>query len=192
MVGPDMTLLKKFFLDYESAPLLVIDIQEKLCKAMDPEILAEKTRNVAILLEAAEELGFPVLASEQYPSGLGRTLPALQNKISAPPLEKMSFSCCGDAATMEKIESHGRKSIVITGMEAHVCVLQTALELLDRGYSVQVVSDAVISRKKGNWRIGLELAASAGAVITSTETVLFQLLKSAGNPAFKRLSKLVR
>jgi isochorismate hydrolase len=187
-----MTSLKKFFLDCESALLLVVDIQEKLCKAMDPEILSEKTGNVAILLEAAEDLGFPVLASEQYPSGLGRTLPVLKNRIATPPLEKMSFSCCGDAALMEKIGSYGRDTIVITGMEAHVCVLQTVLELLDRGYSVHVVSDAVISRKKKNWRIGLELAGSAGAVITSTETVLFQLLKTAGNPTFKRLSKLVR
>jgi len=187
-----MSATDKFFLDCDSTLLMVIDVQEKLCKAMDPGILAEQTRNIAILLEAAEELGVPVLVSEQYPAGLGQTLPQLKNRIDALPLEKMSFSCCGDTELMAKISSYGRGKVVVTGMEAHICVLQTVLDLIDKGYRVHIVSDAVISRKKWNWRLGLEIAAAAGAVVTSTETVLFQLMKTAGTPAFKKLSKLVR
>jgi len=104
----------------------------------------------------------------------------------------MSFSCCGDEGILAKIAESGRKKIIVTGMETHICVLQTVLDLLKNGYDVQVVNDAVISRKKENWRIGLTLAASAGALISSTETILFQLLQRAGTPEFKKLSKLVR
>jgi len=93
---------------------------------------------------------------------------------------------------MERIEALDRRNIVVCGMEAHICVLQTVLDLIGTGHNVHVVSDAVMSRKKKNWRMGLAMASAAGAVITSAETVLFQLLKRAGTPEFKKLSKLVR
>lgn len=187
-----MKHLERFTIDAKSALLMVIDIQEKLCKAMDPEILASTTGNVSILLEAARDFNIPVLVTEQYPAGLGATLPELQEIAAVTPLEKMSFSCCGDEGILAKIAESGRKTVIVTGMETHICVLQTVLDLLKNGYAVQVVNDAVISRKKGNWRIGLSLAASAGAVISSTETILFQLLQRAGTAEFKKLSKLVR
>ncbi len=183
---------EKFFLDSESTLLMVIDFQEKLCKAMDREILAKQAGNVSVLLEAARELGVPVLATEQYPAGLGETLPELKEKIPNAPLEKMSFSCCGDETIMARIAASGRSRIVVTGMETHICVLQTVLDLIAKGYCVHMVSDGVISRKKSNWRTGLSIASAAGAVVTSTETVLFQLLQKAGTAEFKKLSKLVR
>jgi nicotinamidase-related amidase len=104
----------------------------------------------------------------------------------------MTFSCCGETTFPEALRKIGRKQIIITGMETHVCVLQTVLQLLEAGYIVHVVADAVMSRKKENWQIALGIARQAGAVITSTETVLFQLLRVAGSEEFKKLSKLVR
>ena len=104
----------------------------------------------------------------------------------------MTFSCCGDPAFVEKMKVSGRKQVIIVGMECHVCVLQTVIELLDAGFNVHLVRDAVMSRRKENWLVGLETARDAGAVITSTEAALFQLLKVAGTEEFKKLSKLVR
>jgi nicotinamidase-related amidase len=183
---------ERFYLDAASTLLMIIDFQEKLCKAMDGEILEKHTANVSVLLEAARELGVPVLATEQYPAGLGETLPGLKGKIQDTPLEKMSFSCCCDESIMARVAASGRSSIIVTGMETHICVLQTVLDLLAKGFHVHVVSDGVLSRRKSNWRTGLAIASSAGAVVTSTETVLFQLLKRAGTAEFKKLSKLVR
>lgn len=182
----------RFQLDTASSLLMIIDFQEKLCAAMDGEILEKNAKNVSILLEAARDLGVPVIGTEQYPAGLGATLPGLKEKLEDAPLEKMSFSCCADDAIMERIAASGKRSVIVTGMEAHICVLQTVLDLLAKGYAVHVVSDGVLSRKKSNWRTGLAVASSAGAVVTATEIVLFQLLKRAGTPEFKKLSKLVR
>ncbi len=187
-----MSILEKFYLDRNSAVLLVIDVQEKLCRTMDSETLEQLTGNVSILLETAKELDIPVLATEQYTRGLGETLPGIREKLPEASMEKMSFSCCGDAAFINRLKDMQRKQVIVTGMEAHICVLQTALELLAHGYHVHVVSDAVMSRKKKNWKLGLNVAASAGAVITSTEAAMFQLLKVAGTEEFKKLSKLVR
>jgi nicotinamidase-related amidase len=187
-----MGIKEKFFLDRNNAVLVVIDVQEKLCRAMDEQVLARLTGNVAILQEAAVELGVPVVATEQYVKGLGETMACLKERLTEPALEKMTFSCCGDSAFIDKLKSLGRKQIVITGMESHVCVLQTVLELLDAGFVVHLVRDAVMSRRKENWFVGLEMAREAGAVITSTEAALFQLLRVAGTEEFKKLSKLVR
>lgn len=187
-----MGVKAKYFLDSRNAVLVVIDVQEKLCKAMDDKVLARLCTNVAILQEAAAEMHMPVFATEQYVKGLGETVPELKCKLTTPALEKMTFSCCGDDNFTAAIKDTGRKQIIITGMETHVCVLQTVLELLDEGYYVHLVNDAVMSRKKENWQVGVNTAAAAGAVITSTEAVLFQLLKVAGTDAFKKLSKLVR
>jgi nicotinamidase-related amidase len=187
-----MTLMDRFFLNRESAQLVVVDVQEKLCRAMDPKVLEQLTGNISILLDAAAELGLPALATEQYVKGLGATLPALKEKISAPSLEKMTFSCCGSEGFLETLAKSGRRQIILTGMETHVCVLQTALELLSEGYVVHLVCDAVMSRRKANWETALRTLTAAGAVLTSTEAVLFQLLRVAGSEEFKKLSKLVR
>lgn len=187
-----MEIKRKFFLDAADAALVVIDIQEKLCHAMDEKVLKHLVKNAGILMDTAAELKLPVVMTEQYVKGLGETLPELKSRATGPALEKMTFSCCGDTAFVEKLRSLGRKQIIIVGMECHVCVLQTVIELLDAGFIVHLVRDAVMSRRKDNWFVGLETAREAGAVITSTEAALFQLLKVAGTDEFKKLSKLVR
>lgn len=187
------TIRERFFLDAEQSVLLVIDVQERLTKAMDPQALSQLIANTGILLEGARELNIPVLITEQYVKGLGGTLPELCEKAAdAPRFEKMSFSCCGSPDFVEKLRATGRRQIVITGMETHVCVLQSALDLLDAGYSVHLTRDAVMSRAQANWAAALEIAQQAGGVATCAETVLFQWMKIAGTESFKKLSKLVR
>jgi nicotinamidase-related amidase len=183
---------EKYFLDRDNAVLVVIDVQDKLCRAMDENVLEKLTKNISILQETARELGLPMVATEQYVKGIGETIPPLKEKLTEPALEKMTFSCCGEAPFPERLKALGRKQVVITGMEAHVCVLQTVIELLDAGYHVHLVKDAVMSRRKENWQVGIDAAIAAGAVITSTEAALFQLLRVAGSDEFKKLSKLVR
>lgn len=187
-----MGIKEKFFLESGNSVLVVIDIQEKLCPAMDEKVLKHLVKNAGILLDAAAELDIPVVGTEQYVKGLGELLPELKNRIGTPALEKMTFSCCGDPAFVEKMKALGKRQVIIVGMECHVCVLQTVIELLDAGFIVHLVRDAVMSRRKENWLVGLETARDAGAVITSTEAALFQLLKVAGTDEFKKLSKLVR
>ncbi len=187
-----MSVMKKFFLDRKSAVLVVIDVQDKLCKAMDSTALDTLIDNISILLETAEALNIPVITTEQYTRGLGETISMLREKLPSPAIEKMSFSCCSEQAFLEKLSSLERPQVIVTGMEAHVCVLQTVLELLDKGFQVHVVNDAVISRKKDNQMAGVAMAAAAGAVISTTEAAMFQLLRVAGTEEFKKLSKLVR
>ena len=187
-----MGVKEKFFLEAGNAVLVVIDVQEKLCLAMDEKVLKHLVKNAGILLDAAVELQIPVVGTEQYVKGLGELLPELKTRLEAPALEKMTFSCCGDPAFVEKMKALGKNQVIIVGMECHVCVLQTVIELLDAGFNVHLVRDAVMSRRKENWLVGLETARDAGAVITSTEAALFQLLKIAGTEEFRKLSKLVR
>jgi nicotinamidase-related amidase len=188
-----MSVKDRFFLDRNKAVLVVIDVQEKLCVAMDHKVLRKLTRNIAILLESASELKIPVLITEQYVNGLGATLPELKDKAAgAPCYEKMAFSCCGSSEFVEQLKSTGRTQVIITGMETHVCVLQTVIELRDAGFEVHLVKDAVMSRDKGNWQTACEAMTLTGAVPTCTESVVFQLLKVAGTEEFKKLSKLVR
>ena len=188
-----MSIKDRFFLEREKALLAVIDVQERLCVAMDEKVLRQLTKNIGILLESATELSIPVLVTEQYVRGLGATLPELKEKATgAPCYEKMAFSCCGSAEFIEKLKATGRTQIIITGMESHVCVLQTVIELRDAGFDVHVVKDAVMSRSKQNWQTAIEVMTLAGAVPTCTESVVFQLLKVAGTEEFKKLSKLVK
>ena len=188
-----MSIKEKFFLERDKAILVVIDVQEKLCLAMDEKVLAKLVKNTGILLDTAAELNVPVLITEQYVKGLGATLPELKEKgAAAACYEKMSFSSCGSAEFIEKLKSTGRKQVIIAGMETHVCVLQTVIELREAGFDVHLVKDAVMSRDKRNWQTAIEAMTLTGAVPTCTEAVMFQLLKVAGTEEFKKLSKLVR
>lgn len=178
-----------------STALLVVDIQEKLAAAMPEAMLAELVKNAGILLEAARTLGVTVLASEQYPKGLGATVPALASKLDqmgVARLPKLTFDACSDLALARALADSGARNVVVIGMEAHVCVFQTARELAKRGYAAHVVADAVASRREHNRSVGLGLCERAGAYVTVTETVVFDLLERAGTDAFKTLSKLVR
>jgi nicotinamidase-related amidase len=173
--------------------LVVVDVQERLFNAMDAERRDDMVANVKILVSAAHRLGVPVMVTEQYPRGLGRTLPELRTLLGeAPPVEKTAFSCAGADGFLDRLRALGAERVILTGIEAHVCVLLTALDLLGRGMGVSIVADAVCSRRSANLEIGLEQARQAGAVITATETVVFQLLGSADSDAFRELSKLLR
>lgn len=182
-------------LDPKTTLLLVVDVQDKLAPAMPPEALATLVKNTTILLETAKVLGVSVVASEQYPKGLGPTVPALAEKLTAlgvTPLPKMTFDACSDLAIARAISDRDPRAVVVTGMESHVCVFQTARELVKRGYATYVVADAVTSRREENRQVGLSLAERAGAIVTATETVTFDLLGKAGTDAFRAVSKLVR
>lgn len=177
----------------EDSLLLVVDVQERLFAAMDPEHRERVARNIKILAVAAKRLGLPLMATEQYPKGLGHTLPEIKDSLGdVAPIEKVSFSCCGTHGFTEQLTAAGKAQIILTGMEAHVCVLLTALDLLASGYAVHVVADAVCSRSRENWRIALNQLRQANAIVTSTETVLFQLLRRADTEDFKALQPLVK
>lgn len=186
-----MTPLK---LSRDRTLILAIDLQERLAAAMPPVELAALRRNALILLEGAKVLDVPVIVSEQYPRGLGPTLPDVRAALapSTPVLEKTAFSCLADDGLCAALAASGRRQIVVLGMEAHVCVYQTARDLVAAGYAVHVVVDAVLSRTTANTQIGLDLARGAGAVSTSVEAVLFDLLERAGGDAFKAVSRLVK
>lgn len=188
-----MSIKDSFFLERDRAVLVVIDVQEKLCVAMDEAVLKQLVKNIGVLLESASELNIPVLVTEQYVKGLGPTVPELKERAAdAPCFEKMSFSCCGSAEFVDAIKATGRSQVIIAGMETHVCVLQTVIELREAGLDVHIVKDAVMSRSKQNWRTAVQAMTLAGAIPTCTESALFQLLKVAGTDEFKKLSKLVR
>lgn len=182
----------KFWLDAEKALLVVIDVQEKLAPAMDPDLYNQLLLNTNLLIEGFKSLDLPIIATEQYSKGLGHTVADLSGATDQNCVEKMAFSCCGEDKFMTALEKSGAKQILIAGMETHVCVFQTVLDLLDRGYVVHLVRDAVSSRFKSDYDNALSTAAKAGAVITTTETALFQLVKVAGTDGFKAVSKLVR
>lgn len=182
-------------LDPNTTVILVVDVQEKLAGVMPEDALGTLVKNTGILLEAARVLGLRVLASEQYPKGLGPTIPPVAEKLAAlgvTPQAKMAFDACSDLAIARSLSEANAHAVVVVGMESHVCVFQTARELVKRGYATHVVSDAVTSRREENRRLGLALCERAGAIVTGTETVAFDLLREAGGDAFKAISKLVR
>jgi len=183
--------MEKFTLTRDVAALVIVDIQERLAAVMDDR--QKVVGNCLHLLEAARLLHVPVLLNEQYPKGLGPTVGEIKGALQPyEPLEKITFSCCGNVAFHEKLAATGRKKIILAGMETHVCVLQTCIDLLKEGYIVHAVSDAICSRTTDNFRTGLEFMRDAGAVITCTETVLFQLLEKAGTEEFRILSKRIK
>ena len=180
----------RFHLNAEDAVLLVIDEQEKLMVAMDhaPQVL----KNTKLLLLAAKELGLPVLVTEQYPKGLGATSAEL---LEAMPEGWTRIEMAFDAAgpeLLDKLSALGRKTVVVCGTETHVCVYQTTRSLLEQGYQVFLVQDAVCSRFTHNYKSGLALMREMGAVVLTAEGAVFDLLKVSGTPAFKVLSKALK
>jgi len=177
----------------ERTALLIVDIQERLLAAM-PQEGAAVLRNARILAETARELALPVRFSEQYPRGLGPTATELKAVLPADeaPFEKVVFSCCAAPGFQPVLDELADRDIILCGIETHVCVLQTALDLLAAGRRVYLAADATCSRTQLNWKLGLRLMRQAGAVIGSTEIFVFALLGSAGSEQFKRISKLVK
>jgi isochorismate hydrolase len=175
------------------AVLIVIDVQEVLMKQMSQEIRNNVIRNIKTLLAFAKEMAIPVLITEQYPKGLGKTVPEIKMELkSVLPIEKVSFSCYGMKMFKDKLNQLARKQVILTGIETHVCVLQTANDLIQKGYTVHVVADAICSRRKLDWEIGLRWMEKRGAMISTTEIIAFQLLKEAGTEEFRGLSKLLK
>jgi nicotinamidase-related amidase len=175
-------------LDRERAALIVVDVQEAFRKAI-PEFDRVAGAS-ATLVEGAEALGVPIVVTEQYPKGLGHTVPEVADHLpdSVRPIEKVRFS----AAEADGFDLDGREQALVCGIETHVCVNQTVLDLIDRGVEVHVAGDAVGSRTDENRELGLHRAERAGAVLTSVETALFELLGGSDVPEFKQVQELIR
>lgn len=180
-----------FFMEKEDALLAVVDVQEKLFAVMDQQ--EKMVKNIGTLIQTAQRLRLPIVVTEQYPQGLGPTIPALRQLLGEEQsFAKLVFSCWRAEPFWVRLTELGKKTIILTGMEAHICILQTALDLLQAGFSVHVPVDAVCSRRKEHWKVAVEQLQMAGAVITCAETVAFELLREAGTEDFKTLSKLFR
>ena len=169
---------------------IMIDFQEAF-RLVVPDF-EKAAKNANILAKGAQILGVPLLATEQYPKGLGKTAREIGIQPGVEMIEKKSFGCFGCKEFERKLQALGAKSIVLFGLEAHVCVLETALEALEKGLEVHVAADAIASRKEENKRIAIERMRQSGVFIDSTETVLFQILKEAGSEEFKKISALVK
>ncbi|MDD5580752.1 MAG: hydrolase [Methylobacter sp.] len=181
-------------LSAENSLLVIIDLQTQLSAAM-PEFDAElMIANVSSLLDAANILNIPILLTEQYPKGLGATDIAIAEKLpeTTRVFDKTGFSCCAANGFSKALENSGRKQIILAGQEAHVCVLQTALELVHIGYQVYIVEDAVCSRKKDHKFYALQRLQQQNITITNYESVLFEWLRDANHPDFKSISGLLR
>lgn len=186
-------------LSRKRAALIVVDIQDRLLPAMPADTVADMMRNSAILIAAADQLGLPIVVSQQYPKGLGGTAQPIEDALARARgvhrFDKLEFSAAAApafgalAATGSGL---GRDQWIVCGMETHVCVYQTARDLVARGSAVHVCADAVSSRTPANREIGLGLMARAGAVITSTEVCVFDLLGRAGSDEFRALSKVIK
>ena len=177
-------------LNVEDSALLVIDIQIALARVIhDKDAVIENTRKMIL---GAKVLGLPILYTEQYPQGLGRTVPQLAELLDPDPITKLTFNCCGENTFVRELKELGREQLLVAGMETHVCVYQTVASLLEHGYGVHVLADAVGSRTVRNRDIALDKMRSLGAQLTSVEIALFELLKVAQGDAFKEILKIVK
>ena len=178
-------------LNKENCIFAIIDVQDKLVKAAKGgESLAE---NVSKVAKAAQILDIPVIITEQYPKGLGATVAQVKNALSnAKLIENTSFSAMNEPEFENELVNIGKTQILICGIETHICVLQTAADLLSKGYEVYVLKDGVSSRKEFENDTGIELLKQYGAKITCTEIVLFEWLKTSKNPNFKQIQALIK
>jgi nicotinamidase-related amidase len=186
--SPDYAEIARRPLEADQCALIVVDIQEKLLPPIFQK--EELVRNAKLLIRAAALLKIPALMSTQYAKGLGQTVPEIASLLpETEAIDKDQFSCFGSDAfcTLLKRLPGKRNSLLLCGMESHICVTQTALGALREGYLVHVASDAVSSRTDWNWKIGLERMRVAGAVISSTEMMIYELMRSSSSPAFKEL-----
>lgn len=182
-------MFKKIKID--SAMLLIVDVQEKLLTMLNKRTVEDKT---ALLAKFAKTLNLPAIVTEQYPAGLGETSIKIKANlpISAKFYEKTSFSAFETESVRKQIEIVGRKQVILCGIESHICVLQTAIDMLNAGFEVFIVKDACASRNKYEFKTAMERLQSAGAILTCTEMVLFELLGNAKNPFFKELQTLIK
>lgn len=174
--------------------LLIIDLQQRLCSAMPEETLNKVIKNAGVLIDAAQQLAIPIITTEQYPQGLGSTHDDLRAKLNDthPVFSKTCFagSCLSEVDNYMR-EQH-RQHVILSGIETHICVLQTAMDLLNKGYIVFVAQDACCSRDKNHYQNALQRMREAGAIISNSESILFEWLRDAAHTDFKTLSKLIR
>ena len=170
---------------------VIIDIQERLF----PHIHQHKQleRNCNILISGLQELDVPILVTEQYSKGLGQTIESVRNNLKDyKPLEKMTFSCCGNSSFTDELERHKHQNIILCGIEAHVCVLQTALDLKEAGFQPVLVADCTSSRKESDKQLALNRLDQEGILLTSYESILFELCSVSGTDTFKAISGLLK
>lgn len=183
-------------LSRDRAAVLVVDLQERLVPAMPAAVAEQVIKHARVMIQTARTLGLPIAVSQQYPKGLGATVPAIEEALHGAAFvhrfDKLEFSAAQAEPFAPIAARLKRDQWIVVGMETHVCVYQTARELVARGFTTHVVGDAVASRTKANWRVGLDLCARTGAVVTSTEACVFDLLERAGTDEFKTLSKLIK
>ena len=178
-------------LEIENTVLLIIDIQGKLAHLMDKKELLFK--NVQNLIKGSRTLGIPIIWVEQNPKGLGPTIPEIAAMLpDIEPISKMSFSSCRNDRFLQTLNALDRKQLLISGIETHICVYQTAADLVDLGYEVQAVADAVSSRDLENKKIGLQRMKDSGVGLTSVETALFELLKVAEGEQFRQIIRIIK
>jgi nicotinamidase-related amidase len=171
--------------------LLIIDVQGRLAQGVVQS--ATLDTNIGKLIRACTILDVPILLTEQYPKGLGSTIASLKELLPGNvAVEKLSFSCCGTLEFMRQLRSFNRNDILVAGIEAHVCVYQTAVDLIEFGYNVHLVTDCVSSRTEENRLLGIRCIEKAGASLTSTEMAIFELLRVAEGERFKAISKIVK
>jgi len=179
-------------LNVDNTALLVIDVQGKLAQLMhDKEQLFA---NLDRIIRGAQVLDIPIIWTEQVPEKLGQTTPEIAELLvgSATPISKASFSCCGTPPFTAELQTLNRRQLLVTGIETHICIYQTSIDLLNLDYDVQVVADAVSSRTAENKQIGLARVKEAGAVVTSTEMALFELLRVAEGDRFRQIARIVK
>ena len=178
-------------LDTENSILFIIDVQDKLVGMLKNS--EEIVKNNTVLVKTAKKLNVPILLTEQYPKGLGATISEITGEINSDCIyEKTSFSALETDEVKTELEKYNRKNIILTGIETHICVYQTACALLDAGYNVYVVKNACSSRNKKDYRTALELMRDFGAKLTCVETVLFELLKTSKHEHFKEIQNLIK
>lgn len=179
---------------FEQSVLVVIDIQNRLTATMPAKVLARIQRNVESLIKAASLLQIPVLATEQYPKGLGSMEPSLVELLprGAHRYEKTTFSCAGAPDFIHDLKLLKRKQIILTGMETHVCVLQTALDLMQLGATVFIAADAVCSRHRDNYEVGIQRMLAEGIVVSVTESILFEWLQDSKHESFRDIQARIR
>ena len=176
----------------EGTALLVVDIQERLAAAMPADTASQCVRNAEILFKGMGALGLPSIVTEQYPTGLGATVPTLRELLAVSPIEKICFDAHASEGVREALRAQDIRNVIMAGMEAHVCVLQTALSLKHHGYETFVADDAVCSRQDAHRKSALKTMRQAGVTCLPTESLLFSMLEEAGTPQFKAISQLVK
>lgn len=190
----DKNTVETMLCQAEKSCLLVVDIQTRLTSIMPGKVLDRLIRNSTLLLQSASHLSIPVFITQQYPQGLGSLIPEIENALPENNqfFEKTCFSCADADNFMQELEASGKKQVIIIGIEAHICVLQTAIDLLCAGYSVFVVIDAVCSRQRENYENAITRLQQSGVVTCNAESVIFEWLKDSRHKNFKEISALIR